>query len=355
MNGSGAARAPPRRPVGDRQHRHPRVARGDPAPVARSRRSARLRPREGRRRRGNPVRRGAGRRTRDDGSRGDSRARCGLRALHAAGHRPRRRRRAARVGCEPRHDLRRVLRRRSPAGRRAACPGARRVRTRRRVGVRHREQPRVHHRRAPARAAVVAAPRRPRSRSTSSPTSRSATRRTCCSSRWDTASRSTRSTGAGRRRTSWARSVPRSACSRRPPDVRSTRGRARARSQRHGGRTRLAAGELAAGTIAAKRTTIVGQHDGADVVRFTPTWYCTTDIEPAWDLRPTGWRVRVHGDAPLDVGLTFPIPLERARGAHARLHGEPAGQRDPLRVRGAARDPVDCGPAADHAGGSETY
>jgi hypothetical protein len=74
--------------------------------------------------------------------------------------------------------------------------------------------------------------------------------------------------------------------------------------------TRIAAGELAAGTIAAQRTTIVGQSDGADVVRFTPTWYCTTDLEPAWDLRPTGWRVRVRGDAPFDVGLEFPIALE---------------------------------------------
>ena len=36
-------------------------------------------------------------------------------------------------------------------------------------------------------------------------------------------------------------------------------------------------------------------------MRFTANWYCTTDVEPAWDLRPTGWRVRVHGDAPLDV------------------------------------------------------
>jgi 4-hydroxy-tetrahydrodipicolinate reductase len=75
--------------------------------------------------------------------------------------------------------------------------------------------------------------------------------------------------------------------------------------------TTLAAGELPAGTIAAQRTIIVGQCDGADVVRFTPTWYCTTDIEPAWELRPTGWRVRVRGDAPFDVGLEFPIPLEQ--------------------------------------------
>lgn len=72
----------------------------------------------------------------------------------------------------------------------------------------------------------------------------------------------------------------------------------------------LVAGELPAGTVAAQRTTIVGQCEGADVVRFTANWYCTADVEPSWDLLPTGWRVRVRGDAPLDVTLAFPVPLE---------------------------------------------
>jgi hypothetical protein len=74
--------------------------------------------------------------------------------------------------------------------------------------------------------------------------------------------------------------------------------------------TSILAGELAAGSIAAQRTSIVGRSEGADVIRFTPTWYCTTDVEPAWDLRPTGWRVRIHGDAPFDVELPFPILLD---------------------------------------------
>jgi 4-hydroxy-tetrahydrodipicolinate reductase len=74
--------------------------------------------------------------------------------------------------------------------------------------------------------------------------------------------------------------------------------------------TTIVAGELAAGSIAAQRTTIVGRSGADEVVRFMPTWYCTTDIEPVWDLRATGWRVQVHGDAPLDVTLAFPIRLE---------------------------------------------
>ena len=36
----------------------------------------------------------------------------------------------------------------------------------------------------------------------------------------------------------------------------------------------------------------------------------TADLDPAWELQPTGWRVRVRGDAPLDVTLAFPIPLD---------------------------------------------
>ena len=74
--------------------------------------------------------------------------------------------------------------------------------------------------------------------------------------------------------------------------------------------TMLAAGELPAGTVAAQRTTVVGSTAGVDVVRFTANWYCTADVEPAWELRPTGWRVRIHGDAPFDVDLPFPVPLE---------------------------------------------
>ena len=74
--------------------------------------------------------------------------------------------------------------------------------------------------------------------------------------------------------------------------------------------TALVAGDLPAGSVAAQRNTVVGTAGGAEVIRFSANWYCTTDVEPAWDLRPTGWRVRVRGDAPFDVDLTFPVPVE---------------------------------------------
>jgi 4-hydroxy-tetrahydrodipicolinate reductase len=74
--------------------------------------------------------------------------------------------------------------------------------------------------------------------------------------------------------------------------------------------TTIVAGEIKAGTAAAQRVVIVGRSGGVDVVRFTQYAYCTMDVEPAWDLRPTGWRVRIHGDAPFDVDLPFPVPLD---------------------------------------------
>jgi 4-hydroxy-tetrahydrodipicolinate reductase len=73
--------------------------------------------------------------------------------------------------------------------------------------------------------------------------------------------------------------------------------------------TSIVAGEVAAGSVAAQRTTIVGNSGGAPVVRFSANWYCTDDLDPPWDLQATGWRVRVRGEAPLDVTLAFPIPL----------------------------------------------
>ena len=46
--------------------------------------------------------------------------------------------------------------------------------------------------------------------------------------------------------------------------------------------TSIVAGDIDAGSVAAQRTTITGSRGGADVVRFTANWYCTTDLEPAW-------------------------------------------------------------------------
>ncbi|RBM21960.1 dihydrodipicolinate reductase [Prauserella sp. PE36] len=73
----------------------------------------------------------------------------------------------------------------------------------------------------------------------------------------------------------------------------------------------IAAGTVEAGTVAGQRISALGMRDGAPLLTFRATWYCTTDLEPAWDLRDTGWRVTVDGDAPLDIDIRFPVPLER--------------------------------------------
>lgn len=73
----------------------------------------------------------------------------------------------------------------------------------------------------------------------------------------------------------------------------------------------IAAGTVPAGTVAAQRLSAVGLRDGKALLRFRANWYCTTDLEPAWDLRETGWHLSVDGDAPMEVAIRFPIPLER--------------------------------------------
>lgn len=72
----------------------------------------------------------------------------------------------------------------------------------------------------------------------------------------------------------------------------------------------VAAGTLQAGTVAAQRMIVTGHRGGEPVIWFQANWYLTTELEPAWELQDTGWRVRVEGDTPLDVRIGFPIPPE---------------------------------------------
>jgi 4-hydroxy-tetrahydrodipicolinate reductase len=72
----------------------------------------------------------------------------------------------------------------------------------------------------------------------------------------------------------------------------------------------ISAGTVAAGTVAAQRMIVSGKRDGEALLRFRATWYCATDVDPAWDLRETGWRVRLQGDLPLEVDIRFPVRPE---------------------------------------------
>ena len=72
----------------------------------------------------------------------------------------------------------------------------------------------------------------------------------------------------------------------------------------------IAAGTLEKGTVAAQKMIVSGLRNGRTLLRFAATWYCTTDLEPAWPVRDTGWHVIVAGDAPLDIDIRFDVPLE---------------------------------------------
>src|SRR6266566_5556565 len=74
--------------------------------------------------------------------------------------------------------------------------------------------------------------------------------------------------------------------------------------------TTIAAGVIKAGTAAAQRIVIHGRSGGVDKIRFTQYGFVAMDVEPDWGLQPTGWRIRIHGDAPFDVSMPFPVPLD---------------------------------------------
>ena len=71
--------------------------------------------------------------------------------------------------------------------------------------------------------------------------------------------------------------------------------------------TPIAAGLIGKGKVAALRITVTGHHMGKPLLRFRANWYCSTDIDQDWNLRKSGWRVRVEGDTPLDMEIRFPV------------------------------------------------
>jgi 4-hydroxy-tetrahydrodipicolinate reductase len=110
--------------------------------------------------------------------------------------------------------------------------------------------------------------------------------------------------------------------------------------------TTIAAGTIKAGTVAAQRMTVTGSRGGTPLIRFVANWYCTKELERVrpggpvssgagsvessgivegsgnvegsegaefgeWTAREAGWKVTVDGDAPLDIDIRFPFPLER--------------------------------------------
>jgi 4-hydroxy-tetrahydrodipicolinate reductase len=88
--------------------------------------------------------------------------------------------------------------------------------------------------------------------------------------------------------------------------------------------TPVLAGEIGAGTVGARRLTVAGHAGGREVVRFRQILYLTPDLDPAWDVAATGWRVRVRGDASLDVELAFPVSIDELAEYTPALTANPA-------------------------------
>lgn len=83
--------------------------------------------------------------------------------------------------------------------------------------------------------------------------------------------------------------------------------------------TRIAAGVVNGGTVAAQRITVSGMRNGRPLLRFRANWYCTTDVDPSWDLRETGWRVVVEGDSKGSAAGLHTQQFDRAAGIHIAL------------------------------------
>ncbi|WP_317931793.1 hypothetical protein [Halioxenophilus sp. WMMB6] len=77
----------------------------------------------------------------------------------------------------------------------------------------------------------------------------------------------------------------------------------------------IAAGVVEKGTVAATKTILTGMHQGKPLMKFTTTWFISTDVETSdgetWKfVQPSGWHVVMQGDCPLDVVITFPVAPE---------------------------------------------
>lgn len=73
----------------------------------------------------------------------------------------------------------------------------------------------------------------------------------------------------------------------------------------------IAAGLIEKGTVAAQRITISGYCGDQTRMRFRAHWYASDRTENEdWDLRGSGWRIRVEGDMPLNVSIDFPVAAE---------------------------------------------
>lgn len=76
---------------------------------------------------------------------------------------------------------------------------------------------------------------------------------------------------------------------------------------------------IEAGTVAVQRITVTAMRDAKPFLRFRLNWHTTLDLDADWEMRQTGWKVRIDGETPLDAEITFPVSAERWSPAMAEL------------------------------------
>jgi 2,4-diaminopentanoate dehydrogenase len=73
------------------------------------------------------------------------------------------------------------------------------------------------------------------------------------------------------------------------------------------------------GAVAAQRITISGMRNGRAIIRYRINWYCSTQVDKAWELRRSGWRMLIEGETPIEVNITFPVSGEKLSPAMAAI------------------------------------
>ncbi len=99
----------------------------------------------------------------------------------------------------------------------------------------------------------------------------------------------------------------------------------------------LGAATIESGTIGAWRIQMTGLRDGSPLLEFQRNLFITRDLDPAWDLRSTGWHIVVDGDAPLEVSVDFEKnnygPVSAGYNAHIVVNAVPDVSDAPPGIR----------------------
>jgi 2,4-diaminopentanoate dehydrogenase len=83
--------------------------------------------------------------------------------------------------------------------------------------------------------------------------------------------------------------------------------------------TKLHKSTIAAGTVGGQRVSITGIRNGKPLLRFRSNWFATTQLEPEWSLPgEDGWRVVMEADAPVEMTIRLPMPVDEQVRASGR-------------------------------------